>query len=302
MTGANERPARAVLIVGASSGMGLAAARRFAARGDRLVLVSRSESALLAAAWDCRRAGAGEVDTVVADVAVQAEVEAAVAATTSRHGRIDVVVHTAAVMAYGTIETVPAPVFEQVVATAVLGTANVARAVLPQFRRQSAGTLIVVNSLLGSVTVPDLGAYAVAKWGQRALVRTLQQELRRVRGVRVCLVSPGSVNTPIYYQAANFLGREVRPPWPVRSPEHLGKIIERLADRPRQHVSLSAGAANPLIISGFRLAPALYDRIVAALFRTMSLSRRRLDPSTGNVDRPQPDAERMHGHWPDPHD
>jgi NAD(P)-dependent dehydrogenase (short-subunit alcohol dehydrogenase family) len=289
-----------VVIFGASSGIGRAAALRFAARGDRLVLSSRSEQALHPLARDCLRAGATVVDTIVTDVAVRAEVELAVALTISRHGRIDVVVHTAAVMAYGTVETIPAAVFERVVATAVFGTANVARAVLPQLRQQSAGTLIVVNSLLGSVTVPDLGAYAVAKWGQRALVRTLQQELRRVRCVRVCLVSPGSVNTPIYYQAANFLGRGVRPPWPVRSPEHLGQIIERLADRPRQHVSLSAGITNPLIISGFRLFPALYDRIVGALFRVLSLSRRPLDASIGNVERPRPEAERMHGHWPDP--
>ena len=58
---------------------------------------------------------------------------------------------------------------------------------------------IGVNSLLGSVTVPQMGAYATAKWAQRGLLRTLQQETRDEPGLHVCIVSPGSINTPIYY-------------------------------------------------------------------------------------------------------
>ncbi len=213
---------------------------------------------------------------------------------------LDAVVLTSAVMAYGTVEDVPAEVFEHVVDVAVTGTANVARAALPRFRRQGRGVLIVVNSLLGSVTVPRMGAYATAKWGQRALVRTLQQELRSERGIAVCLVSPGSVNTPIYYQAANYLGRELRPPWPVRSPEHVADVIVRLAKRPRSHVSVPVGVTNPLIINGFRLLPFVYDRIVTTAFRLASVTSTRSSPGPGNVLEPQPQDERVHGHWPDP--
>ncbi len=291
---------RVVLIVGAGSGIGLAAAVAFAARADKLVLVSRSPEALDAAEAACRRAGAEVVDTQAEDIGDPAAAGRVVARTLDRHGRLDVVVHTAAVMGYGGVEEMPADVFTTVVDTAVHGTLHLARAVLPVMRARHAGTFIGVNSLLGSVTVPRMGAYAVSKWGQRALLRTLQQETRDEPGVSVCIVSPGSVNTPIYYQAANYTGRAVRPPWPVLAPERVAAAITRLADRPRRHVSVPIGPGNPLIITGFRLLPRLYDRLVGPLLRLAVLTRVRLPPTPGTAHRPAPEHERMHGRWPDP--
>jgi short-subunit dehydrogenase len=291
---------RIVVVVGASSGIGLATAIAFAARDDALVLVSRSAEALTAAQAACRDAGASEVDTLVEDIGDPAAADRVVARTLDRHGRIDIVVHTAAVMGYGTVEEMPADVFTAVVDTAVHGTVHLARAVLPILRRQHAGTFIGVNSLLGSVTVPQMGAYAASKWGQRAVLRTLQQETRDEPGVHVCIVSPGSINTPIYYQAANYTGQAARPPWPVLAPQRVAAAIVRLADRPRRHVSVPVGPGNPVIIAGFRLLPLMYDRLVGPLFRLAALARRRLDPTSGNVHKPVPEQEREHGRWPTP--
>lgn len=287
-----------MLIFGGSSGIGLATALRLAAAGARLVLSSRSAVALDRAARQCREAGAGDVHTVVADVLRADQVEQAVAVATRELGELDAVVYTAAVMAYGAVESVPVDVFATVVDTAVHGTLHVARAVLPVFRHQHRGTLVVVNSLLGAVTVPNMGAYATSKWGQRALVRTLQQELRRVRGVHVCQVSPGSVNTPVYYQAANYLGRQARPPAPVLQPETVARAVVGLFDHPRRNVSVPVGPANPLEVAGFRFVPRLYDTLVGPLFRVGALTRQHLPPTAGNVQRPASDAERVHGRWP----
>ncbi|MGW5740590.1 SDR family NAD(P)-dependent oxidoreductase [Amycolatopsis sp. NPDC003861] len=297
-----SRPAggRVVLIVGASSGIGLAAAVAFAARADKLVLVSRSPEALDAAEAACRRAGADTVDTHAEDIADAAAAGRLVTRTLDRHGRLDVVVHTAAVMGYGSVEEMPAEVFTTVVDIAVHGTVHLARAVLPVMRAQHAGTFIGVNSLLGSVTVPQMGAYAASKWGQRAVLRTLQQETRDQPGVSVCIVSPGSINTPIYYQAANYTGHATRPPWPVLAPERVAAAITRLADRPRRHVSVPVGPGNPLVIIGFRLLPRLYDRLVGPLARLGVLTRARWRPTPGTVHRPAPVHERIHGHWPAP--
>jgi NAD(P)-dependent dehydrogenase (short-subunit alcohol dehydrogenase family) len=240
------------------------------------------------------------VDTVVVDVLDPAGAGRLVGRALDRHGRIDVVVHTAAVMGYGTVEAMPAEVFTAVVDTAVHGTVHLARAVLPVLRGQHAGTFIGVNSLLGSVTVPRMGAYATSKWGQRAVLRTLQQETRDEPGVAVCIASPGSINTPIYYQAANYTGHAVRPPWPVLAPERVATAITRLADRPRRHVSVPIGPGNPLIIAGFRLLPRLYDRLVGPLLQLAVLTRGRWRPTPGTVHRPAPAQERVHGHWPEP--
>jgi NAD(P)-dependent dehydrogenase (short-subunit alcohol dehydrogenase family) len=290
---------RVVLIVGASSGIGLATAQRMAARGDSLVLAARSLQSLNLAASLCRSAGASDVRAVAADVGVEEDVRRLVAETLAAYGRIDLVVHTATVMAYGSIEEVPGAIFTQVVDTAVHGTAHLARAVLPVFRRQARGTFIIVNSLLGSITVPQMGAYATAKWGQQAIARTLQHELRAEKNIHVCIVSPGSTNTPIYYQAANFTGQAARPPIPVLQPERVAESIGRLADKPRQHVSVPVGPPNPIVITGYRLLPFVYDRLVGPLFKLAALSRRSQDPTEGTVFTPNPNKERLHGHWPD---
>jgi NAD(P)-dependent dehydrogenase (short-subunit alcohol dehydrogenase family) len=153
----------------------------------------------------------------VADVLDRAAVSGLVDEALAEFSRVDVVVQAAAVMAYGRIEDVPAEVFETVVNTAVHGTANVARAVLPAFRRQGHGVLVVVNSLVGEIAAPFMGSYAAGKWAQLALARALQLETRDAPAVHVCVVSPGAVNTPIYDQAANYPGRGTRPPPPVYS-------------------------------------------------------------------------------------
>jgi NAD(P)-dependent dehydrogenase (short-subunit alcohol dehydrogenase family) len=290
---------RAVLIVGGSSGIGLATARELARRGDRVTIAARDHVALAQAERACRSAGAVAVRTVVMDVLSEDDVRRTVADVVATEGQIDVLVHTATVMGYGTIEELPAATFDRIVDTAVHGTANLARVVLPRFREQDGGTLVIVNSLLGSVTVPKMGAYATAKWGQLAIARTLQQETRDHPGIHVCIVSPGSTNTPIYYQAANYTGRAARPPIPVVQPERLATAIARLVDHPRQHVSVPVGPTNPLIISGFRLFPFAYDRLVGPLFKLAAQTRQAVEPSDGSVFKPQSVNERTHGHWPD---
>lgn len=288
--------ARTALVVGASSGIGLATARQLAAQDWRLVLAARDQQALDAAAHACKEAGAEDVVTVAADVGDRADVDRMVAAAA---GSLDLVVHTATVMAYGTVEQLPADVFAAVSDTAVHGTLHLAQAVLPRMRRQGQGVFVIVNSLLGSVTVPNMGAYTTAKWGQLALARTLQQETRDARGVHVCIVSPGSTNTPIYFQAANFTGRPARPPVPVVQPERTARAIVQLADRPRRHVSVPVGPPNPIVITGYRLFPRLYDLLVGPLFKLAAVARGTQAPTRGNVDDPVPELERVHGHWPD---
>ncbi|WP_375502306.1 SDR family NAD(P)-dependent oxidoreductase [uncultured Jatrophihabitans sp.] len=290
---------RVVVVAGASSGIGLATALRLAGDGARLVLSARRSGALDAAADACRSAGAADVRCVPGDLLLQDDVERLLAETLAAHGRVDAVVHTATVMAYGTIEAVPEDVFRTVVDTAIHGTANVGRVFVPQFRTQGYGTLVIVNSLLGSVTVPNMGAYATAKWGQRAVARTLQQELQHQRKIHVCIVSPGSTNTPIYRQAANYTGKAARPPVPVLQPERTATSIVGLLDHPRKHVSVPVGPTNPVIVSGFRLLPFVYDAMVGPAFKLVALTRTKEAPNTGNVHDPVAGKERLHGLWPD---
>jgi NAD(P)-dependent dehydrogenase (short-subunit alcohol dehydrogenase family) len=287
--------AETVLITGASSGIGRATALELAARGARLVLVARGEPALQETATEARAAGASDVLVHAADVTDEDGVRLAVDAAVQRSGRLDAVVHAAQVMAYGRVEEVPREVFETVVETAVHGTAVVARVVLPLFREQGAGDLVVVNSLLGQVAAPLMGSYIAAKWGQLGLVRVLQQETRDVPGISISILQPGGVDTPIYYQAASWTGSTGRPPPPVYSPQRLGRRVVALLDRPRRQVQ--AGIFNPLITAGFRLVPAVYDLLVGPLMQRLAIADDDVPPTTGNVFASHPAGNATEGRW-----
>jgi NAD(P)-dependent dehydrogenase (short-subunit alcohol dehydrogenase family) len=284
-----------VLVTGASSGIGRATARQFGERGAVVVLVARGRPALEEAAAEVRGAGAAEAVVCPADVTDEDAVRAVVESTLDRFGRIDVVVHSAQVMAYGRIEEVPAKVYEAVVDTALHGTANVARAVLPVFRRQEAGSLVIVSSLLGSIAAPQMGSYVTAKWGQLGLVRVLQQEVRDAPGVSVSAVAPGGVNTPIYAQGASYMGSTGRPPPPVYSPERVARKVLGAVDRPRRLVQ--AGLLNLVITAGFRLLPGVYDVLVGPLMNVAATARDSIRPTVGNVFESRPEGNAVHGRW-----
>jgi NAD(P)-dependent dehydrogenase (short-subunit alcohol dehydrogenase family) len=297
MTGPAERPASlSVLVTGASSGIGRATVQRFARRGSSLLLVARGREALEETAREAREAGAAQVLVCPADVTDADAVENAVRTAVTRFGRLDVVVHAAQVMAYGRVEDVPREIYEAVVDTALHGTANLARSVLPVFREQEAGDLVVVSSLLAEVTAPLMGSYVAAKWGQLGLVRTLQQETRDLPGVHVSAVAPGGVNTPIYYQGATYAGRAGRPPIPVYSADRVARAVLARLERPRRLVH--SGFANPVVVAGFRLFPAVYDTLVGPLLKVFALaSDDEREPTEGNVLRSQPRANATDGRW-----
>lgn len=281
---------RVVLVVGASSGIGAATAALLAGRGERVVGVARSAESLARLRDDhCAER------TFVADVLDGPALTRIVTDVVCEQGRLDAVVHTASVMAYGSIEDVPPATFERVVDTAIHGTANLARAVLPQFRAQHAGTFIIVNSLLGQIATPRMGAYDVGKWGQLGLARVLRLEARDVPGINICTVSPGAVNTPIYDQAANYAGRAGFPPPPVAGPERVAAAIAGLLERPRRHANV--GVANTPTEFGFRYAPWLYECLVGPLVARLVFRGTTSEANDGNVFSPIPRAEQAHGRW-----
>jgi NAD(P)-dependent dehydrogenase (short-subunit alcohol dehydrogenase family) len=211
-------------------------------------------------------------------------------------GRVDAVVHAAAVLAYGRFEDVPADVFDKTLQTNVTGTANVARSALRVFDEQEGGSLVVVGSVLGKMTAALMSPYATSKWAVHGLVRTLQIEARETPGVEITLVAPGGVNTPIYSQAGTYTGHAGHPPPPIDPPEKIAEAIVDALDKPRREISL--GLANPVMVLGFRAVPAVFDLLVTPLMRLVGQSRQEVEPHPGNVEEPQPDGEAVHGSWP----
>jgi NAD(P)-dependent dehydrogenase (short-subunit alcohol dehydrogenase family) len=255
---------RVVLVTGASSGIGEATVLGASARGDHVVLVARGKEALDRVAARCRSLGAASALVVVADVSHDTQVEVAVSEAVLRHGRLDVVVSCAGVVAYGQLPDVPVDVFEQVIATNVLGAVNLSRHVLPVLRDQDGGSLVLVGSVIGHVAVPDMAAYVVSKWAVRGLVRQLRVDNRDCPRVRIGYVAPGGVDTPIYRQAAVYGDWVGRPPFPVTTPERVADRVLAVADRP--WLGGQVGVANEVVRLGFTALPWVYDRLVGPLF------------------------------------
>ena len=287
---------RVVLITGASSGIGRAAAHRLAERGARLVLASRSAESLEQARQECVARGAGGVLVVPTDVADASAVELLFSRAASEFGAVGGVVHAAAVLAYGRFVDVPQVVFDKTLATNITGTANVAREALRLFQDQGSGSLVVVGSVLSKITAPYMSPYCTSKWAVQGLIRTLQIEARALPGIDISLVSPGGVNTPIYDQAGTYTGHPGHPPPPVYSPERVAaQVLHMLAHPERDR---NVGVANPLMVFGFRALPAAFDALAGPMMRLLGQGRAPVGPSPGNVHEPVPALEGVRGRWP----
>lgn len=275
-------PGSTVLIVGASTGIGRECALTFARRGDRLVLSSRSEEALEQAADACRAAGAAEVLVRPVDVADREAVDAVFDEAVEHLGGLDVVVASAAVTAFGRFEDLPPEVFDAVVQTDVIGTSNVARAAVRHLRARGSGHLVLLGSMLGHAAMPYQAPYVMSKFAISALIRILRQENRDRPGVAVHGIYPGPVDTPIYTDSANYLGREVQVPPPADKPETVARAVlgavtsEGSRDR-------SVGWANAAAVLAFRLVPRLYDAVIAPGLRAAAFTKRAVPTSPGNV-------------------
>lgn len=204
----SRNDARVVAITGASSGIGRETALRYSARRARLVLAARSEGALRDVADECRAAGADAVVVAPTDISDAAQVRDMFDLAIEMFGHVDVAAQCAAITAFGRFEDVPPEVFDAIIATNLLGAANVARTALQHFQERGAGQLVLVGSLLGVTAVPYQSAYVASKFAICGLVRALRQENRHLPGVRVHGIYPGPVDTPVYASAGNYLDQQ----------------------------------------------------------------------------------------------
>jgi NAD(P)-dependent dehydrogenase (short-subunit alcohol dehydrogenase family) len=269
-----------VVITGASSGIGRAAALRLARRGASLALCARTEAPLAEVAAECEAIGAPTLHRAL-DVADEAAVEGFAAAVVGRFGRIDVWVNNAATMSYGPFWEIPSEVFRAVIETNLMGQVHGARAALRRFREQGAGVLINMSSVWGRVTTPQVTPYVVSKNAVRALSECLSGELGAEPEIHVATVVPEAVDTPIFQHAGNYTGRQVRPIPPMLDPEEVARGIERCAENPEREVSYGrAGRALEVL---FALAPGLYRRLAHGAFVRGTYGRHPADPAPGNV-------------------
>ena len=259
-----ELQGKRVLISGASSGVGLAAARAFARAGCDVAVLARQPEGLEVAAKVVRDHGRRAV-VVPADVADREQVGAAVARAEAELGGLDVVVSNHAAPVFGPFRDVAPEDFDRAVQVTFLGAVNLIRSALPALER-SHGTLVVTGSLMTKVPLPTFSSYASAKHALRGFVNTLRVELRAQRSpVRVCLLNPGAIDTPFWRNATSATGRQPRLPPEGYTPSVIANGLVQLARAPRAEVTIGAeGKAIELLWRWCRPAG---DLLLVAVYR-----------------------------------
>jgi NADP-dependent 3-hydroxy acid dehydrogenase YdfG len=186
-------PGRVVAITGASAGIGRATALRLARDGASVVACARRLDRLEQLGAEIEAAG-GQALPIVADVTREADMQDLVARAVERFGRLDVMMCNAGFAVYGAIDDITPDQMRRLVDINYFGTYNATRAALPVFRRQGAGHLLIVSSIVGKRGVPFMGAYSATKFAQVGLAECLRSEVEG-SGIRVSVVYPVSTDT-----------------------------------------------------------------------------------------------------------
>jgi NADP-dependent 3-hydroxy acid dehydrogenase YdfG len=186
---------RVMLITGASTGIGAATARHAVEAGWKVVLAARSEDKLAELAGEL-----GEDNALAqrCDVTEFGDLEALVAATIERFGRVDAAFANAGFgAARGFLKEDP-DAWRSMVLTNVLGVAFTIRAVLPHFKERGDGHFLITSSVAGRRALPG-SLYSATKHAVTGMGESLRQELRQEESsIRVTLVEPGMVDTPFF--------------------------------------------------------------------------------------------------------
>jgi NADP-dependent 3-hydroxy acid dehydrogenase YdfG len=224
-----------VAVTGASAGIGRATALAFARAGARLVVAARRADRLAELVDEIRKGG-GEAVAVETDVADPAQVDRFVQAAVSTFGRLDVLVNNAGYGARGRVEATPVAAYEQLMRVNYLGTVYGCQSAIPVMRRQGAGVIINVSSIVGHRSLPTGGAYAATKAAQISLTEALRVELRGT-GVFACSVHPIGTDSEFGDVVARESGHDVGGAvGPQQKSEAVAEAIVRCARRPRPEV------------------------------------------------------------------
>ena len=251
-----------VVITGASSGIGLVAARMAAERGAKVLLVARDGAALADVVEGIVSEG-GDADYAVADVGDMAAVEAAGDKAVARWGRIDSWVNNAGGAIYGKLVDTPLDEHERLFRTNYFGVVHGAL-VAVRHLRDAGGALITVGSIASQLPSPILSAYSASKHAAKGFIDALRMELiGDALPISVTLVMPSGIDTPIARHAATHTDGEALIPPPVYDPALVAEAILDAAQHPRREITVG-GVGRLQVLLGTHF-PALLDLLAGPL-------------------------------------
>lgn len=222
-----------VVITGASSGIGRAAALEFVRRGARVIVAARREAALAETARLCKELG-GEALHVPTDVNQEEQVAHLVERSLALTGCIDIWVNNAGTTLFGPLDREHFDEHRSVIETNLFGSMRCAAHVMPIFKRQGHGVLINVGSILSKIGQPFVPSYTISKFGLRGLSEALRTDVADMSNVHVCTLLPYATTTPHFETSANHTGLGPHPLPPVQGPVEVARALVDLAESPRR--------------------------------------------------------------------
>jgi short-subunit dehydrogenase len=284
-----------VVITGASSGIGHAAAREFARHGAKVVVGARRLDVIEDLAAEILRAG-GEATAMQTDVSQRGQVENLAQTALNRFGRIDTWVNNAGTSVYATFDKLSEEEIRRIMDVNFMGTVHGIQAVLPIMQRQGTGTIINIASIAGKRALPLQSVYSASKFAIVGLGEALRAEMEHGwPEIKIATICPPSVNTAFFDNARTKEGYAARPMPPVYSTEKVVDAILRCAVNPQREVVI--GAAGKLFVLWNRLAGGWMDRVMSRMGFDQQLTREpKAAGAPDNLFEASPHADE-HGHW-----
>jgi short-subunit dehydrogenase len=253
-----------VLITGASSGIGAAAARLFANNGYAVILAARSLENLDTLADEIETAG-GRAIAVRTDITQIEDIENLVSVSLSEFGSIDLLINNAGIGHLDWLENLDTSTgIDDQIRTNLVGLILVTRAVLPHMVARKKGHIINVASISSLMGTPTYSVYAASKFGVRGFSEALRREVQ-VWGIAISVIYPGSVKNEFGIRAG--IKRKTSLSTPTRlklSSEEVAKALLQLARHPRRSLVIPAAMLAPVWLNA--LAPGLIDWVIQKRF------------------------------------
>lgn len=289
---------KTIVITGASSGIGRAAAIAFAQCGANLVLAARREDVLETVASQCKAFGV-ETIAVKTDVTDAGAMKRLAETAVDFGGKIDVWINNAGIGSVGEFTQTPVTAHQRVIETNLMGYVHGAHAVLPYFKRQLHGVLINTSSLGAWIAQPYSVAYAASKWGLRGFSEALRGELIKFPGIRICDIFPGFIDTPGFQHGGNYVGRKIKPIPPVYDARRVAKAMVSLAVRPKDAVTVGASAVFFRVLNS--LFPGVTQKVLYTLMTFYFKRAQRVPISDGTLFQSDDTNTGIDGGWRSPH-
>ena len=238
---------KAVIVTGATGGIGLAICKRLGEEGAKVVAAALRQDAVDDVARQTKAAGAPDAYGAMCDVADEAAVEATAKACVERFGRLDVVVNNAGLMTFKALEDFTQQDWLEVLSVDLLGAVHFTRQAFQKMGR--GGAIVNIASVHAVMTTPNVAPYAASKAALLSLTRSAGIE-GKPKGIRANVILPGAIDTPMLWSNPNLKsGAEKLDPKDVGRPEHIAGAVAFLASDDAAFVT---GAS--LAVDGGRLA------------------------------------------------